>query len=161
MGENGASQRSFGRPTLAIALGVLCCAETLLIAQTPPVVTEYVVGLFSEGANPNAPRAAPAQVLAVPASSVTCDSDPPPVAAGRIAPLLVNPTGLTWDDPENTGRACVVNLPAFFSAGPLGMWVVAVKAMSAAGSSPYSNAVAFIRGTLAIRSPERLSRPRR
>jgi hypothetical protein len=157
--ENGASRGDFARRTLAIALGVLCSDQTLLVAQTPPVVSEYVVALFSQGADPNAPGAAPAQVLAVPASSITCNSDSAPAATG-IVPLFVNPTQLTWDDPVNTGRACVANLPAFFSAGPLGLWVVAVRAMSAVGSSPYSNAVAFIEGTVAIRPPQLLPRPR-
>src|SRR5215470_7261867 len=129
-------QTARGRCIWIIAFWAAVYPGKQLVAQLPIAVTEYIVGIFPQGTDPNALGAAPVQMMTVSATA-TCTSSTASLTARvgnaelrvTATALIANPTGLAWDD-LNTGGTCELHNPSFFSSVPPGFWEVAVRAVS-------------------------------
>jgi hypothetical protein len=159
-------QTALGKCIWIIAFWAAGYPDKQVAAQLPIAITDYIVAVFPQGMDPNAPDSAPIQIMTVSATAA-CPSNTSSLTSrvatlglsATAAALIANPTGLAWDDP-NTGGMCEFHNPSFFSAVPPGFWEVAVRAVSAAGSSPFSSAITFVAGTAVVRPPRPLPRPR-
>lgn len=80
------------RRRLLVLLMVLTAASVQ--AQAP---SGYVFKVFNQGAS------SPLQTTTLQASSFVCDQTPPPPVTGTA----INPTKVSFNDPVNTGQACI------------------------------------------------------
>jgi hypothetical protein len=112
---------------LLIAIGLMCVAA-------PALAQDYRVSVYAPSAQ------APLTTVDVPATATTCN-----LAASPTQP--VNPIGLEWTDPANTGRVCrwtdQSNGPLL--AAPIGAYEVTLRNLNAAGPGPESNRASFSR----------------